>query len=72
MKDQSRRTFFSNVGGKSLDKQPLYPYDEEREELVNLGKHRLRQLQKNFERLQDTKVEVSINKEKAGIPKWME
>lgn len=40
-KDHSRRTFFSQVGSQSMDQNPLYPYDEERDELVNLGRNRV-------------------------------
>jgi hypothetical protein len=40
VKEQSRRTFFTNVGKESLDKSPLYPYEEERNQLVDLGQHR--------------------------------
>jgi hypothetical protein len=48
-KSQSRRTFFSQVGGLSMDRHPLYGADEARESAVNLGRERLVNTRKNYQ-----------------------
>ncbi len=63
-KDQSRRTFFSQVGGLSMD-----PYGTE--DAVNLGRERLNQTRKNYLNLQKQSYEIPLNREKATIPKWL-
>jgi len=67
-KDNSRRTFFSNVGGKSLDNPyAAYPIPELQptESNVDLGRDRLVQSRKNYTTLQKNSYQVNLNKEKA-------
>ncbi len=74
MKEQhSRKTFFSNVGGQSLDRHPAQLEEESvtHEDAVDMGRNRLSQAYKNYSKLQQSKYEVQLNKEKAGIPKWL-
>ena len=63
--NMSRRTFFSNVGGRSLG-------EFDKESAVDLGRQRLFQTKVNYEKLQKNCYEIQLNKEKAGIPKWLQ
>ena len=68
-KSQSRRTFFSQVGGLSMDRHPYGA--EERESAVDLGRERLANTRKLYAQLQSQSYEIPLNKEKAGVPKWL-
>lgn len=73
---QSRRLFFSNVGGRSLDKHPLGTpsidgAESSREDAVDLGRHRLVQTRKNYVKLASQAVEIQMNREKSTIPRWL-
>lgn len=52
LKDQnSRRTFFSNVGNQSMNYQSqgaMNPYEESKEYDIELGRHRLVETRKNY------------------------
>ena len=52
LKDQnSRRTFFSNVGNQSINYQSqgvMNPYDDSKEYDIELGRHRLVETRKNY------------------------
>ena len=63
----SRKKFFSQVGHQSIDK-PI----QSTATLVDLGRDRLNQTKRKYDRLQAQCFEVALNKEKAGIPKWLQ
>jgi len=74
---ESRKAFFSGVGGKSFDKDPYgsvpkIPFAPAAEAHVDLGRDRLVQTRKNYMNMQQNCFEVSLNKEKATIPKWLQ
>ena len=75
---ESRKTFFSAVGGRSFDQQPYgsVPKMETAQAgadgHVDLGRDRLVQTRKNYMNMQQNCFEVNLNKEKATIPKWLQ
>ena len=78
LKDQqSRRLFFSNVGGRSLDQHPLGTPSQDGTArtdsgaAVDLGRHRLVASRKNYAKLASGAVEIPLNKEKSTIPRWL-
>ena len=71
----SRRQFFSNVGGRSLNGGILPQVDNsygQGPSAVDLGRDRLLQTRKNYVSLQKNSYEIGLNKEKATIPKWLQ
>lgn len=75
---QSRRTFFSQVGTQSLDRGAhtaggaISHSEDFKEADVELGRHRLMKAKKNYMKMQQQSYEVPLNKEKATIPKWLQ
>lgn len=72
---QSRRTFFSQVGTQSLDRgaRPgATPYEDFKEADIELGRHRLKRAKDNYKSMQKQSYEIPLNKEKAGIPRWLQ
>lgn len=75
LKEQSRRTIFSQVGTQSLERGGRggsTPYDDFKEADIELGRHRLMRAKKNYQKLQMQSYEIPLNKEKAGIPRWLQ
>lgn len=69
---QSRRTFFSQVGTQSLDRGGRTPNEDFKEADVELGRHRLMRSKVNYLRMQQQSYEIPLNKEKAGVPRWLQ
>lgn len=45
---------------------------EEKDSAVDLGRDRLVNTRKHYQQLQSMSYEIPLNKEKAGVPKWLQ
>ena len=65
------------MGTQSLDRAAqaagqANPYENFKEADIDLGRHRLMRAKKTYMKMQEQSYEVPLNKEKAGIPKWLQ
>ena len=67
LKDNASRRFFSQVGRESLDKPPGSA-NTSRTSHVDLGRHRIAQTRKQYQKLAVNILEVNKPKE---LPRWL-